>query len=423
MYKIAFKLAVRILVPVYLCLGLPLLMFTPAAFYYHIEGQLQQQAEKSVEIFAKKSDYLEAGRQLYLQLQAKNQSQIYLRISPPDSKPFFYGAPIKGFGVKGEYVASNGMGILIIQDGVRLMRASSACIMAMILIMALVGVIIVWICYRFAHRLSKPLVLLSAQAEQLGGSSLRPIRLATGIEEMDLVSAEMSRVSQRFAAQLAQQRQFAADVTHQLRTPLASISMRVEEIKFLSEANSPTDQECDECLAQVERMNQAMDTLKNLNNQALLGKTEAINLGALFTQQAEEWEKPFALAGRKLIFDNPVVDRYALATPGSLSQALATIIENALKYGRGVVSVTTRSGSTDRSIFIEITDEGAGISEEVYGNIFLRGVSGSGSTGIGLALAKELIEADGGRLELTQKAPPVFTISLCALPASYVQPQ
>lgn len=80
--------------------------------------------------------------------------------------------------------------------------------------------------------------------------------------------------------------------------------------------------------------------------------------------------------------------------------------------------MATRAGVSARSIFIDVSDEGPGVAEELAPNIFRRGVSGHGSTGIGLALAKDLVEADGGRLELTRRQPPVFTISLSAVTES-----
>lgn len=111
-------------------------------------------------------------------------------------------------------------------------------------------------------------------------------------------------------------------------------------------------------------------------------------------------------------------ERVVLATPGNLSQVLATLIENSLRYGKGKVQVSTRKGKSSRSVFIEVSDEGDGVPDELAPKIFEKGVSGHGSSGIGLALARELVQADGGRIELTQRQPPIFTISLAALPTS-----
>ena len=68
--------------------------------------------------------------------------------------------------------------------------------------------------------------------------------------------------------------------------------------------------------------------------------------------------------------------------------------------------------------FIEVSDEGEGIDESLAPDIFEKGVSGHGSTGIGLALAHDLAQAMGGRLELKTNKPPVFTVSVAAIPAS-----
>ncbi|WP_348525235.1 hypothetical protein [Luteimicrobium album] len=70
-----------------------------------------------------------------------------------------------------------------------------------------------------ANRLSAPLVYLAASAEQLGSGQVRPQMEESGVEELDLVAAELARTSDRLASRLATERQFAADASHQLRTP------------------------------------------------------------------------------------------------------------------------------------------------------------------------------------------------------------
>jgi len=107
-----------------------------------------------------------------------------------------------------------------------------------------------------------------------------------------------------------------------------------------------------------------------------------------------------------------------LADAGKLGQVLATLIENSLRYGDGMTRVWAHAGSSKRGVIIEVSDEGEGIDEALAPDIFEKGVSGHGSTGIGLALAHDLAQAMGGRLELKSNIPPVFTISVAAIPAS-----
>ena len=77
-----------------------------------------------------------------------------------------------------------------------------------------------------------------------------------------------------------------------------------------------------------------------------------------------------------------------------------------------------RSANGGHGVFIDIADEGEGVDDELAPHIFERSVSGHGSTGVGLALAKDLVEADGGRIELTARRPPVFSVLLAAVPRS-----
>ncbi len=268
-----------------------------------------------------------------------------------------------------------------------------------------------------SRRLAAPLIYLSAQAEQVGSGAVQARIQPTGIEEIDLVSEELSRSGERIVGRIAKERQFASDVTHQLRTPLTALSMRIEEIEYLTD-DQEVRSEAEACLEQVERITQVVEDLKKRAQQASHGHTQAVKIEDIFRQQKDEWEAQFAALGREIVFNNQVSDRLPLATPSSLSQAIATLVENSLKYGAGTVTVSTRKGLSQRSMFVEVTDEGEGVSEEIAPDIFRRGVSGHGSSGIGLALAKDLIEADGGRIELTSRQPVVFTISLSAVSES-----
>ena len=101
-----------------------------------------------------------------------------------------------------------------------------------------------------------------------------------------------------------------------------------------------------------------------------------------------------------------------LATPSALSQVLATLIENSLQHGGGTATITARR--TGGSAVVEVTDEGRGVPASIGARVFEREVSSSGSTGVGLALARDLAEADGGRLELLRARPPVFALFLNA---------
>ena len=267
-----------------------------------------------------------------------------------------------------------------------------------------------------SRRISAPLIYLAAEAEQLGSGQVRPRLRRSGIEEIDLVQAELVRSAERVAGRLAAERQFASDASHQLRTPLTSLSLRLEEIELLADDEEMRN-EARACIEQVERLTGVVEDLLKVSRRTGGGTTEALHLGEVFAQQRDEWGPAFEAAGRALVLSDDV-DRPVLATPGSLAQELATVIENSLRYGAGTTTVSVRSANGGHGVFIDIADEGEGVDDELAPHIFERSVSGHGSTGVGLALAKDLVEADGGRIELTARRPPVFSVLLAAVPRS-----
>jgi signal transduction histidine kinase len=269
---------------------------------------------------------------------------------------------------------------------------------------------------RQARKLSAPLIYLAASAEQVGSGLVRPRMKPTGIEEIDLVAAELARTSDRLAGRLAAERQFAADASHQLRTPLTALSMRLEEIEALSEQDEVRE-EAHLALEQTERLTGVVEDLLRTSRSAGGGTTEAVHLGDVFEQQREEWARTFKKAKRELVFDD-AAGLAVLATPGSLAQVLATLLENALRYGAGTTRVVSRPTATGKGVFVDVSDEGPGVDDELAPDIFTKHVSGGSGTGLGLALARDLVAADGGRLELSQRRPPVFTIFLNAVPAA-----
>ncbi|MDO4792011.1 MAG: HAMP domain-containing sensor histidine kinase [Buchananella hordeovulneris] len=267
---------------------------------------------------------------------------------------------------------------------------------------------------RQARKISAPLIYLAAEAEQIGSGQVRPQIRTSGIEEIDLVQAELVRSAERVAGRIAAERQFAADASHQLRTPLTALSMRLEEIELIS-AEEEVREEARLCLEQVERLTGVVSELLASSRQKAGGTTEAIHLADIFEQQSREWDGPFAAAGRELRFVDEV-GLPVLASPGAIGQAIATLVENSLKYGAGTTTVSTRRAASKRGVYVDVTDEGEGVADEEADRIFEKHVSFRGGTGLGLALARDLIAADGGRLELSQRRPPVFSVYLNAVP-------
>jgi signal transduction histidine kinase len=264
-----------------------------------------------------------------------------------------------------------------------------------------------------ANRLTAPLVYLAASAEQLGTGQVRPRIDRSGIEEIDQVADELARSADRMAARLAAERQFASDASHQLRTPLTALTMRLEEIAATT-TQDEVREEVDKSLEQVERLVGVVDDLLGRSRRALGSGTELVVLQSVLDQQREEWAQAFASRGRRLVIQDTTATVFA--TPGGLAQVLATLIENSLHHGDGTTTVSTRESGANHAIVIDVSDEGAGVPEELAPRIFEREVTSGKGTGLGLALARDLVTADGGRLELAHRVPASFAVFLQGVP-------
>ncbi|MBB4925378.1 ATP-binding protein [Kitasatospora kifunensis] len=260
-----------------------------------------------------------------------------------------------------------------------------------------------------ARRLARPLTDLVETAERLGSGDPRPRDRRYGVAELDRVAEVLDASAERIGRMLTAERRLAADASHQLRTPLTALSMRLEEITALAHQPDTVREEATIALQQVERLTDVVQRLLTNQRDTHGPSAGGFELDEVIRQQREEWAATMRGAGRRLVIEG-LAGVVALGTPGTVSQVLATLIENSLMHGAGTVTLRVRpSGS---SVVVEVQDEGSGVPAELGNRVFERAVSGRNSTGIGLAVARDLAEADGGRLELLSLRPPVFALFL-----------
>ncbi|MBA3744850.1 ATP-binding protein [Sporichthya sp.] len=263
-----------------------------------------------------------------------------------------------------------------------------------------------------ARSLARPLVDLAEAAERFGSGDprRRRHRRSYGLPEVDRVADVLERRAERISRILAAERQFAANASHQLRTPLTALSMRLEEITMSDDMDAMRD-EATVALSQVERLTEVVSQLLAQNRTPMAVSGDSIDIDKIVSQQLDEWSVAFSKANRGLQLVG-VPNLTARANPASVSQILATLVENALAHGGGTVTIRTRT--VGGSVVLEVTDEGGGVNDALGHRIFEAGVSGGESTGRGLALARDLARADGARLELVQQRPAVFALFLAA---------
>ncbi|WP_055529436.1 ATP-binding protein [Streptomyces graminilatus] len=265
---------------------------------------------------------------------------------------------------------------------------------------------------RQANRLASPLTDLAETAERLGSGDPRPRHKRYGVPELDRVADVLDSSAERIARMLTAERRLAADASHQLRTPLTALSMRLEEITLTDDPDT-VKEEATIALTQVERLTDVVERLLTNARDPRTGSAVSFDLDEVIQQQLAEWRPAYRSAGRAIVSSGKR-NLQAVGTPGAVAQVLAALIENSLMHGGGTVALRTRV--IGNQAVIEVTDEGPGVPADLGARIFERAISGRNSTGIGLAVARDLAEADAGRLEMLQAQPPVFGLFLSRTP-------
>jgi signal transduction histidine kinase len=259
-----------------------------------------------------------------------------------------------------------------------------------------------------ARKFSEPMTQLAERAERLGAGESRFQPLVTGIGEVDRVSEVLARSAHQMTRSLASERDFASDASHQLRTPLTALLMRLEEISVTDDLKV-VQEEAGIAIAQVERLTKVVDELLSRTRRGHDAPPPSVSLDSVIAALQREWQPAFEQA-RRSVRVHGQRGLSVRATPVALSQVLSTLLENSLAHGCGTVDVQARRSGP--SVVVEVSDQGEGVSSTIAPHIFERSVSTAQSTGLGLALARDLAEANGGRLELIQAQPAIFALFL-----------
>ncbi|MDT9684770.1 ATP-binding protein [Streptomyces sp. TRM76323] len=335
-------------------------------------------------------------------------AQRYARIEIPGSPAIEVGSRPQGSVIRGTAVGEHGEEVTVEESRSSVTREVGRTLLIIGAVALLAVVAAVLLAVRQANRLASPLTDLAETAERLGSGDPRPRHRRYGVPELDRVADVLDASAERIARMLTAERRLAADASHQLRTPLTALSMRLEEIAVTDDLDTARE-EATIALAQVERLTDVVQRLLTNSRDPRTGSAVAFDLDEVVKQQIEEWRPAYRSAGRAIVRSGKTRMR-AVGTPGAVAQVLAALIENSLMHGGGTVALRTRV--TGNQAVVEVTDEGPGVPEDLGARIFERTISGRNSTGIGLAVARDLAEADGGRLELVQLKPAVFALFL-----------
>jgi len=259
-----------------------------------------------------------------------------------------------------------------------------------------------------ARQLSRPLDRLARAAVEIGAGSADVVAPRSGLVEVDAIADALEDSGQRVAELMAAERQFSANASHQLRSPLTAIAISLE---LIADSSDPAARrEAAEALTQVAGLDDRINELLQLARTGRLAPQARIDVAALVARHVHAIKAQFTRAGRTLKLVSPPTVT-AFVTASALAQSVEILLDNALVHGSGEVAVTVTK-STAGAVEIAISDEGTFAQA---GSADTNGHTGDHrSHGLGLLLARNLLRSDGGRVELVSSSPTTFAIRLPA---------
>ncbi|WP_433171207.1 ATP-binding protein [Actinoallomurus sp. CA-150999] len=259
---------------------------------------------------------------------------------------------------------------------------------------------------RQARRLARPLEEMSADAQRLSDGDLSVRTRPSRIPEIDAVAASLNATAERLGALLARERAFSADASHQLRTPLTGLRLTLEAMRDTPAGAS--EEAIATAIAATKRLQTTIDDLLALARD-LPDRSKTLNTKALIDEIRQNWHSVLAAHGRPLRLTIEPDPPPGHASTAAVRQILNVLIDNAVRHGAGPITVSVRDAGD--ALAIDVADEGPGVRQPPD-TLFRRRAAGSTGHGIGLAMARSLAEAEGGRLLLTRPVPATFTLLL-----------
>jgi signal transduction histidine kinase len=259
-----------------------------------------------------------------------------------------------------------------------------------------------------ARRLVRPLDTMAGTSRRLGQGDFSARAGRFGIAEIDAVAEALDASAERIAETVAREREFSGNVSHQLRTPLTALRLRLEEVAEIDDPQARRA-EADLALAEADRLDATIDALLLHARSPRDQRVTDLDLDAVVREHLAGWRRAYRDAGRPLHVELGLGDARARSSAAAAGQVLDVLLENALRHGRGTVAVKTYA--TGGRACVAVSDEGPGVAPGA-GDIFERGTSNVDGSGIGLHLARTLAGAHAGQLVLAQAAPPRFELRL-----------
>ena len=252
-----------------------------------------------------------------------------------------------------------------------------------------------------ARSLTRPLRRLGSVAARIGDGELGAQAEESGQREVAEVAHALNSMSRRIEQAMTAQTDFVANASHQLRTPLTGLRLRLEQLAAAGvEGAVPA-------LAETDRLGRLVDDLLTLVRAGTDPEVEEITDFALATRDAvDRWALQAAEVEHPLILEGAEDAHPIEASSTDVAIVLDNLIENALKYTPAGTTVTVSLAERDDDIVLAVADDGPGMAvkdRERAFERFYRGATGKATTGtgLGLAIVRQMVERWRGQVDMS----------------------
>jgi signal transduction histidine kinase len=268
----------------------------------------------------------------------------------------------------------------------------------------LLGVVVAFL---LAGSLANPLRGLARTARRVDEGDLDARAKVEGSAEQQEVATAFNEMTERMAFTLRGQREFVANASHQLRTPLTGLRLRLEAAALKSR-DPEVERELTAAEHETERLAHLLHELLTLAGGGEQPAAQPLDVGEVMEAAHRRWERPAEESGHELKVE-PGSPSVVAASPADLAAILDNLTENALNYSPPDTTVTLTWSSDGETVRLAVLDEGPGLDPEEAERVFQRFYRGSASTGgaagtgLGLAVVESLAARWGGEVTLANR--------------------
>lgn len=279
-------------------------------------------------------------------------------------------------------------------------RLRAVAAVAAISIVAAVAVAVV-----LAATVTRPLRRLRTATETLAAGDLTTRAATTaGPPEVRSLAASFDTMADRLERLVATQRAFAGDASHQLRTPLTALRLRIEHASAIA-ATDPdaAARHLDAATVEIDRLSRLVEGLLALARaEGTAAAVEVVDVAAALDERARHWRPLADERGVTLALDLPRTAT-ARAIPGAVEQVVDGYVDNALDVSPPGSTLRLRVEAADTDVTLHVIDQGPGLTAEQRARAFDRFWQGPGArtgSGLGLAITRQVVNAGGGTVDL-----------------------